>query len=99
MWRLRLAYFLGTDPARLARAYGYVEGAETGTEASNSLLNDLNLRAFLATEVERPGMVLRVFLLLMRTSVTTACLPPQARQILARFRSSPFMLDSNARHA
>ena len=29
MWRLRLAYFLGTDPARLARAYGYVEGART----------------------------------------------------------------------
>jgi rSAM/selenodomain-associated transferase 2 len=24
MWRLRLAYFLGVDPARLARAYGYV---------------------------------------------------------------------------
>ncbi len=23
MWRLRLAYFLGADPARLARAYGY----------------------------------------------------------------------------
>jgi rSAM/selenodomain-associated transferase 2 len=23
MWRLRLAYFLGTDPARLARRYGY----------------------------------------------------------------------------
>jgi rSAM/selenodomain-associated transferase 2 len=27
MWRLRLAYVLGVDPARLARAYGYV-GAE-----------------------------------------------------------------------
>ena len=24
MWRLRLAYFLGADPARLARRYGYV---------------------------------------------------------------------------
>jgi rSAM/selenodomain-associated transferase 2 len=24
MWRLRLAYFLGADPAKLARAYGYV---------------------------------------------------------------------------
>jgi rSAM/selenodomain-associated transferase 2 len=24
MWRLRLAYFFGTDPARLARDYGYV---------------------------------------------------------------------------
>lgn len=24
MWRLRLAYFFGTDPARLARQYGYV---------------------------------------------------------------------------
>jgi GT2 family glycosyltransferase len=23
MWRLRLAYFLGADPAKLARAYGY----------------------------------------------------------------------------
>lgn len=23
MWRLRLAFFLGADPARLARAYGY----------------------------------------------------------------------------
>jgi hypothetical protein len=23
MWRLRLAYFLGADPARLARQYGY----------------------------------------------------------------------------
>jgi hypothetical protein len=23
MWRLRLAYFLGADPAGLARAYGY----------------------------------------------------------------------------
>jgi rSAM/selenodomain-associated transferase 2 len=26
MWRLRLAYFLGTDPARLARQYGYGGG-------------------------------------------------------------------------
>jgi GT2 family glycosyltransferase len=25
MWRLRLAYFLGADPAKLARAYGYAE--------------------------------------------------------------------------
>jgi rSAM/selenodomain-associated transferase 2 len=25
MWRLRLAYFLGADPARLARQYGYAE--------------------------------------------------------------------------
>jgi rSAM/selenodomain-associated transferase 2 len=25
MWRLRLAYFLGADPAKLARAYGYGE--------------------------------------------------------------------------
>jgi hypothetical protein len=24
MWRLRLAYFFGTDPVRLARDYGYV---------------------------------------------------------------------------
>jgi rSAM/selenodomain-associated transferase 2 len=24
MWRLRLAYFLGADPAKLARAYGYL---------------------------------------------------------------------------
>ena len=24
MWRLRLAYFLGADPAQLARRYGYV---------------------------------------------------------------------------
>jgi hypothetical protein len=24
MWRLRLRYFLGTDPAQLAREYGYV---------------------------------------------------------------------------
>jgi rSAM/selenodomain-associated transferase 2 len=24
MWRLRLAYFFGTDPAQLAKAYGYV---------------------------------------------------------------------------
>ena len=24
MWRLRLAYFLGANPARLARSYGYV---------------------------------------------------------------------------
>jgi hypothetical protein len=23
MWRLRLAYFLGADPAELARRYGY----------------------------------------------------------------------------
>ena len=23
MWRLRLAYFFGADPANLARAYGY----------------------------------------------------------------------------
>jgi hypothetical protein len=23
MWRLRLAYFLGADPAQLARRYGY----------------------------------------------------------------------------
>jgi hypothetical protein len=23
MWRLRLAFFLGADPKRLARAYGY----------------------------------------------------------------------------
>ena len=23
MWRLRLAYFFGADPARLARRYGY----------------------------------------------------------------------------
>ncbi len=23
MWRLRLEYFFGADPARLARAYGY----------------------------------------------------------------------------
>ena len=28
MWRLRLAYFFGSDPARLARAYGYT-GAES----------------------------------------------------------------------
>lgn len=26
MWRLRLAYFLGADPARLARQYGYGRG-------------------------------------------------------------------------
>jgi hypothetical protein len=26
MWRLRLAYFFGTDPARLARRYGYGGG-------------------------------------------------------------------------
>jgi len=26
MWRLRLAYFLGADPARLARRYGYGDG-------------------------------------------------------------------------
>ena len=25
MWRLRLAFFLGADPAALARRYGYVE--------------------------------------------------------------------------
>jgi hypothetical protein len=25
MWRLRLAYFLGADPARLARQYGYAD--------------------------------------------------------------------------
>ena len=25
MWRLRLAYFLGADPAKLARAYGYAD--------------------------------------------------------------------------
>jgi rSAM/selenodomain-associated transferase 2 len=25
MWRLRLAFFLGADPAKLARAYGYAE--------------------------------------------------------------------------
>jgi GT2 family glycosyltransferase len=25
MWRLRLAFFLGADPAKLARAYGYGE--------------------------------------------------------------------------
>lgn len=25
MWRLRLAFFLGVDPAKLARAYGYAE--------------------------------------------------------------------------
>ena len=24
MWRLRLAYYLGAEPARLARRYGYV---------------------------------------------------------------------------
>jgi hypothetical protein len=24
MWRLRLAYFFGADPARLAQRYGYV---------------------------------------------------------------------------
>jgi hypothetical protein len=24
MWRLRLAYYLGADPAKLARRYGYV---------------------------------------------------------------------------
>jgi hypothetical protein len=23
MWRLRLAYYFGADPAKLARAYGY----------------------------------------------------------------------------
>ncbi|MFT4097470.1 MAG: TIGR04283 family arsenosugar biosynthesis glycosyltransferase [Rhodoblastus sp.] len=27
MWRLRLAYFFGADPARLARAYGYAPDA------------------------------------------------------------------------
>ncbi|HEU4661889.1 MAG TPA: TIGR04283 family arsenosugar biosynthesis glycosyltransferase [Pseudolabrys sp.] len=26
MWRLRLSYFFGADPAKLARAYGYVPG-------------------------------------------------------------------------
>jgi rSAM/selenodomain-associated transferase 2 len=26
MWRLRLAFFLGADPAKLARAYGYAAG-------------------------------------------------------------------------
>ena len=26
MWKLRLAYFLGADPVRLARAYGYTAG-------------------------------------------------------------------------
>jgi len=26
MWRLRLAYFIGADPARLAQRYGYVSG-------------------------------------------------------------------------
>ena len=26
MWKLRLAYFFGADPVRLARAYGYVAG-------------------------------------------------------------------------
>ena len=25
MWRLRLAYFFGADPAELARAYGYAQ--------------------------------------------------------------------------
>ena len=25
MWRLRLRFFLGADPAKLARAYGYAE--------------------------------------------------------------------------
>ena len=25
MWRLRLAYFLGADPAKLARAYGHAD--------------------------------------------------------------------------
>ena len=25
MWRLRLAYFFGADPAKLARAYGYAQ--------------------------------------------------------------------------
>jgi hypothetical protein len=28
MWRLRLAYFLGADPARLAVRYGYRPAAE-----------------------------------------------------------------------
>jgi hypothetical protein len=26
MWKLRLAYFFGADPVRLARAYGYAAG-------------------------------------------------------------------------
>jgi hypothetical protein len=25
MWRLRLRFFLGADPAKLAQAYGYVQ--------------------------------------------------------------------------
>ncbi len=25
MWKLRLAFFFGADPAKLARAYGYAE--------------------------------------------------------------------------
>jgi hypothetical protein len=25
MWKLRLAYYFGADPARLAQAYGYAE--------------------------------------------------------------------------
>jgi len=32
MWRLRLAYFLGTDPARLARAYGYIDAEIAGAK-------------------------------------------------------------------
>ena len=27
MWRLRLAYYFGTDPALLARDYGYADRA------------------------------------------------------------------------
>jgi hypothetical protein len=28
MWRLRLAYFFGADPARLARRYGYASAEQ-----------------------------------------------------------------------
>jgi rSAM/selenodomain-associated transferase 2 len=30
MWRLRLAYYFGSDPARLARAYGYTIATDRG---------------------------------------------------------------------
>ena len=33
MWSLRLAHFLGTDPARLARAYGYAGAENQGAGA------------------------------------------------------------------
>jgi hypothetical protein len=35
MWRLRLSYYLGADPAKLARIYGYAdcEGGKSGLAA------------------------------------------------------------------